>query len=369
MQTIMVIFDGMDDIAYPVLQDKTPYEKGRGAAFGQLEDLSATGYLRTTPPGFEADTQTCLLTLLGVQLWDIPPGRSYIEALALGVEVGDDDIIMRSNFVQVDEEGRLAVPCCSAPEAVAGTLRAAIAAQPGHSVTPVGTYKSLQRIKGGRRYLEGLKTSTPHMHGMEHFEELLPRGNALAEQLADFSREQFRLHKPYTVLNWGQAVKSTLPSFASLHGGISGAMVSKTDAPMGIAAAMGMECPRIPTATGDTDTDIAAKVEATLELASRHDFVMLHIGGPDEATHRQNPVEKAEFIARLDRECLTPLMERLPEGSRMMVTCDHAALCSTAGHTEDPVRFWLYEKGKALSGNLGTLEGVDGVGLLQNGVR
>lgn len=364
MGSIMVIFDGMQDEAYAELGGKTPLEAGRGPAFTELEAASATGALRTTPPGFEADTQTCILTLLGVQPGDIPPGRSYIEALAIGLQVGDDDIIMRSNFVQVDGEGRLAVPCCNAPDDVAAALRAAIAAQPGHTVTPVGGYKSLQKIANGRRWLDSLVMSTPHQHGMEPFEELLPRGNALADKLAAFSRAQLKLHRPYTVLNWGGAVKSELPLFASLHGGISGAMVSKTDAPMGAAAAMDMECPRIDTATGDTDTDIAAKVDAVLALSARHDMVMLHIGGPDEATHRQDPLEKAEFLAKLDAECLAPLMARMAPGARMLLTCDHVALCRTAGHTDDPVRFWLWEKGGALSGDLGVRDGTEAVNIL-----
>jgi len=363
-QTVMVILDGMQDIAYPALENKTPYESGRGESFRELEQSSATGRLRTTPSGFEADTQTCVLTLLGALPNQIPPGRSYIEALALGLAVGDDDIIMRCNFVQVDERGRLAVPCCNAPDDIAKALREAVAAQPGNAVMPVGSYKSLQIIAGERMSLGGLVTSTPHQHAMEPFEQLLPRGNALGERLAAFSRKQLEKRRPYTVLNWGAAVKDKLPGFGALHSGISGAMVSKTDAPMGIAAAMGMECPRIPTATGDTDTDLAAKVEATLELAARHDFVMLHIGGPDEATHRQDPAEKAAFIAKLDRECIAPLMERLPEGARMLVTCDHAALCKTAGHTEDPVDFWMWEKGKKLDDDLGERDGTQAVSLL-----
>jgi len=354
----------MQDIAYNVLGGKTPYESGRGEHFGRIEAAGRTGWLKATPPGMEADTQTCILTLLGVQPGDIPPGRSYIEALALGLEVGDDDIILRCNFVEVDDKGRLAVPCCSAPGEVAGELRALVAAQPGHHVTPVGSYKSLQRIEGGRRYLDTMKTSMPHQHAMEPFLELLPTGNELAWKLADFSKEQLEKFRPYTVLNWGQAVKDELPAFGGLHGGVTGGMVSKTDAPMGIAAAMGMECPALPTATGDTDTDLAAKVRATLELAGRKDFVMLHIGGPDEATHRQNPQEKADFIRRLDAECIGPLLDGLETGARVMVTCDHAALCETAGHTAEPVQFWLWQKGETLRGDLGTLEGTGAVEIL-----
>lgn len=364
MAGLMVVLDGIQDITYPQLEGKTPYDFGKGENFIQLEQASTTGTLVTTPLGFEPDTQTCVLTLLGVEPKDIPDGRSYIEALALGISVGDKDIIMRCNFVKLDEAGNLEVPCCNAPDNIAKALREQVAAQNGHSVFPVGSYKSLQLIENGREYLKNFTSYTPHQHQGEKFEDLLPHGNRLADELANFSRCMYQQFKPYTVLNWGQAVKGDLPAFSSLHKGMTGAIISKTDAPMGTAVAMGMACPRLETATGDTDTDLAAKLQATLDLLGKHDFVMLHIGGPDEATHRQNAVEKAAFTTRLDAELMGPLLERAPQGTRIMVNCDHKALCTTAGHTDEPVQFWLYEKGKKLSGDMGEFVGTWAIEIL-----
>ncbi|MCL2056147.1 MAG: hypothetical protein FWH02_02880 [Oscillospiraceae bacterium] len=364
MGAVMIIPDGMQDIAYDALGGKTPYDAGKGDNMRMIEEASQTGRLITTPPGFEADTQTCILTMLGLEPHEIPPGRSYIEALALGLEVGADDIIMRCNFVEVDDKGKLAVPCCSAPEDVAKALRGILSEMDDVTITPVGSYKSLQMIRGGAKYLDGLVTSMPHQNQNGVFEKLLPRGNKLAERLADFSCEMLKIYRPYTVLNWGQAVKGELPAFSSLYTGKSGAIISKTDAPIGIAAAMGMQCPAIPTATGDTDTDLPAKAAKALELAAQHDFVMVHIGGPDEATHRQNPIEKADFIRKMDTELIGPILRGLRGGDKVMLVSDHAALCETAGHTDEPVKFWLYEKGAALSGDMGTLAGKMAVRLL-----
>ena len=361
MAGLMLVLDGMQDIEYDILGGKTPYESGKSDAFRRFEAESATGEFVTTPQGFEPDTQTCVLTLLGVEPKDIPDGRSYIEALALGLAVGDNDLILRCNFVKVDADGNLEIPCCSAPENIAKALRAEVLKLKDNEIFPVGSYKSLQLIKNGKAFIERLKTSMPHQHQGECFEDLLPTGNAFAEKLASFSRDMLEKYKPYTVLNWAQAVKGDLPAFPTLHNGISGGLVSKTDAPVGAAVAMQMDCPDIPTATGDTDTDLSAKLEATLNLVDNVDFTMLHIGGPDEATHRQDPQEKADFIGKLDTEIIAPIMQRVPIGTRVMITCDHEALCSTAGHTDKPVRFWLWEKGKILSGDMGTLNGTKAI--------
>ena len=366
MAGLMVVLDGMQDIEYDVLGGLSPYDSGKGDAFRKLEEEAATGLLTTTPEGFEPDTQTCVLTLLGVEPKDIPDGRSYVEALALGLPVGFDDLIMRCNFVKVADNGTLEVPCCAAPEKIASALREEVLGQKGHSIFPVGSYKSLQLIKDARPHIEGLKTFMPHQHQGERFEDLLPTGNELADKLANFSREMLKKYKPYTVLNWAQAIKGELPAFPALHHGLNAGMVSKTDAPVGAAVAMWMETPKLPTATGDTDTDLPAKLEATLKLVEEVSFTMLHIGGPDEATHRQNPKEKADFIRKLDSEIIAPIMERVPKGTRVMITCDHEALCSTAGHTANPVKFWLWEKGTVLMGDMGTLPGTKAVSLLVN---
>jgi 2,3-bisphosphoglycerate-independent phosphoglycerate mutase len=362
MSGLLIILDGMQDIPYPELGGKTPYDSGKGESFTRLEAASAKGKLVATPLGFEPDTQTCVLTMLGVQPEDIPSGRSYTEALAVGMDVGDDDIIMRCNFVKV-EDGKLAVPCCPAPTEVGEALLEAVRGE-GYPVRQVGAYKSLQVVPGGAKYIADIKMDMPHQHQGEDFESLLPRGNMLADSLADFSREMLRLHAPYTVFNWSPAVKAALPAFGELWPGKTGAVVSKTDTPVGAAVAMRMESPALPTCTGDTDTDLAAKVKASLELLSRNDVVIAHIGGPDEASHRQDPVEKAEFIAKLDREFIAPILDGAPDGTRIMVTSDHVGLCSTAGHTDEPVDFWLYEKSGSLSGDLGIVDGKRTVGLL-----
>lgn len=366
MANIMIVLDGLQDIAYPSLGGKTPYDAGKGENFRLMEQAGATGRLQATPAGFEPDTQTCVLTLLGVPPEQIPSGRSCLEALAIQMPVGQDDIVLRCNFVKVTPDGILENPTCSAPEQVARALLGEVAALPGNTVRQVGSYKSLQCIAGGGRYLLDMVTFPPHNYAGRPLEELLPTGNPLAERLANFTRDMLRTYAPYTVFNWAQSVPGDLPQFAQLHG-CSGGMVSATHAPMGGALAMGMACPPLTGATGDTDTDLAVKVRATLDLLDTCDVIMLHVGGPDEATHRQDEREKAAFTARLDAELIGPLLRQSPEGTRMMLTCDHVALCSTGGHTEEPVEFLLYEKGRALAGDKGLYPGTEAVQVLCNG--
>lgn len=360
---IMIVLDGLEDHSYDSLDGKTPYDFGKGANFRFIEQASAKGRLRTTPPGFEADTQTCMLTLMGVPPERIPGGRSYIESLAAKFPVGEQDLVLRCNFVKISPDGMVENPTCTPPDEIATALLEEITALPGHTWTRVGGYKSLQCIAGGREYLKNMRTYPPHDHLGDSLQSLLPSGNQLAEELAAFSRSMLQKYAPYTVLNWAQAVSCKLPSFQELHG-ISGGMVSKTDAPVGAAIAMGMAVASPPTATGETDTDLDAKAKAVLDMMEKQDIVILHVGGPDEATHRKDEKEKAAFVARMDQELIAPILAGCPDGTRIMLTCDHIALCSTSGHTADPVAFLLYEKGADSSAALGTFPGLDAIPIL-----
>ncbi len=360
-KSIMLLIDGMQDIAYEALGGKTPREAGAGAAFARLEDESARVRFRSVPPDKEVDTVVCTLTLLGLPASRIPASRTCLEAMAERFDIGPGDLAARCSFVKIDGEGRIADPCCTPPDGVAQALMEAVQARHGSALRRIGGYRCIERFPGARAMLEGLRSFPAHNCAGLALRDVLPSGNALAERLAKSTLELLALHQPYTVLHWAPGVQEELPAFAALHGGLTGGMITKTLCLEGCARALEMRCPAVPGATGETDTDLTAKLEAALSLLNECDFILLHIGGADEATHRRNPVEKAEFIARIDRELMLPLLGRCPDGCRLLLACDHAALCATAGHTDEPVVGLLWEKGRVLSGDLGLLEGNEAV--------
>ena len=119
----------------------------------------------------------------------------------------------------------------------------------------------------------------------------------------------------------------------------------------GIARALGMRCEQPQGTTGDVDTDLAAKREAALAAARQGGPVCLHINGADEASHRADPLQKQEFLMRVDREIIGPLCD---SGMRVLFCADHGASPATAGHLDGPQPFVLVNSGK--SGEMGTFD-------------
>ncbi len=363
MKSIMILLDGIQDQAYAELGGKTPLQAGGRESFAQFERESATARFITSVPGRETDTLICTLMLLGVKEAELPAGRSSLEALAENFPFEREDLILRCSFIKVDQENRIEDPCCTPPEEIAKALMEEVTARHQTPLQRIGGYKCLQCVPKGNQWLQGFDAHPAHDCTGWRIQDAVPSGNQLAEQMAATTLALLERYQPYTVLNWAPSAYEELPSFRQLWG-MTGGMVTKTLVLEGIARAMEMDCPAVEGATGDTDTNLMAKADATLKLLDQKDFVLLHVGGTDEATHRHNPVEKAEFITRIDRELLRPIVEGCPNGTRIMLTSDHWALCSTSGHTDDPVHAYLWEKGALHQGDFGTLSGNEAIKLL-----
>ncbi|MDR2908747.1 MAG: hypothetical protein LBU86_02535 [Oscillospiraceae bacterium] len=366
MKYLFIILDGVQDISYPELAGKTPLEAGWGEGLERFERESAFVTLSTTPPGMEADTLNCVLTLLGLEAPLIPSGRSYLESLAEDIFVGEEDIILRCSFVEVDGNGVVKDPCCTPPADIAAAIMRAVAKKHGEALRRVGPYKCMQVLEGVKDELEGLVTHAAHGCKGLIYEEALPSGNKLADALAETGRELLKAFAPYTVIYWAPSRREELPSFTELTG-LRGGFVQKTSLLGGIARLMEMPSPQVPGATGECDTNLLGKAQAALSLLSSCDMAVVHVGGADEATHRQSPEEKAGFIARVDKELLLPIMRDCPDGCKILLTSDHEALCSTAGHTDAPVGGRLWEKGRTHGGDLGLLNGREAISLLTGG--
>lgn len=359
MKAIMVIIDGMSDGPCPQLYNSRPLEFAGCENLTRLAAGGKQGLIHTCPPGFLPESTICIMSLLGVDPAYYPRGRAGLEALACGLDLDEEDMVLRCNLVAVDQAGNLHSfngggltenLMTESLELVRSSMGQTGTCRPEWRFIPYRDYRSLLVMDKGLNQAQGLITFPPHESTGQPYRNLLPQGSPLAQVLCRFIEWSKEILEPYRekelsymLWPWGPSSRPVWPSFAQLHG-VRAAAVCAIETVRGIAMALGMTAPLVKGGTGDVDTDLSAKLNQALHLHAGHDFLLIHVNGADEAAHRLDARSKAEFLKRVDVELIGPLM-RLEAETRIMVCGDHPTLSVTGRHAREPVPFAMGEVG------------------------
>lgn len=300
MGVVLCILDGFTDPEF----DPADYPALSGLR--RLGDVD-------TALGEKPESLNCILHLLGIR--NVPPLlRGYAEALGDDIPVGENDLILRGSWFSRDETGRCVAPMAAPAEIPSGL--------PCRYVS-LGGYKSLLIFPDLGASAKELTTYPPYALAGKLAEDLCPRGCPELETVF-----QALCLPQCCCIPWGQSRPIALPPFPE-----KGCVISGTSVVRGIGKLLGMDVWTVPGATGDTDTDLNAKRFAALDAAGKYHFVLLHINGADEASHRKDAREKHAFLAKADAEIIRPLAAKLPY---FVVTGDHAADPRTGNHAGTP---------------------------------
>jgi 2,3-bisphosphoglycerate-independent phosphoglycerate mutase len=246
--------------------------------------------VETAREGEEPESLSCILSLLG---FSAPAGiRSRVEALGAGMPIDSTDTVFRGTWL-----------------AVSDGVFAGYAQEPtGFSLIKPFRYIS---VGCGKALVAGPATacgSAPLPYEM--FGKPVPSFSPFPGLTAtDLRFGAKALHL------WAPSAAGCLPNFRKEGVAVCGANVVK-----GIALALGMSLATRASMTGDTDTNLSEKANAALAAACSSPFVLLHLGGADEASHRKDALEKKRFLKEADQLVLRALLD-----SRHAVVCasDH----------------------------------------------
>lgn len=313
MSRIFCVIDGMTDPAFRVEQYKS------------LSEMRLWGYSDNCGKA-APETLGCMLSLL-----KIPPKadiRGYIEALGAGIPIEKNDLILRGSFYSLDKSG-----CCKEPMEAPDCI-----SDKRVEYHRLGSNQALFVLKGKADCLQKLICRSPAEIYKKNAALLAPTGCDEVRELFDAL-----LTDKGCALLWGQSAAVQFPKFA-----IKAAAVCKKNVVKGLARATGITVFEPENATADTDTDLDEKVFLALKAAERFPFVLLHINGADEASHRKNGLEKRNFLQAVDEKVLSRLIASQHE---IVVTSDHGSDFSTGDHTNAPQPvFWFKGKGAAADG-------------------
>lgn len=353
MKYVVLVPDGCADEPVDELDGRTPLAAASLPNLSALAAESEVGRAVVIPPGMPPGSDVGNLAILGYDPAEFHTGRAPIEAAAMGVELGPDEVAYRCNLVTLGEDGTMvdfaaghlsseqSHPIIAALDAELGGGRDGVRFHPGVE------YRHLAVVP---RDWADAECTPPH--DLTGRIATWPTGPAAAKLDALMRASQPVVARVAAEVGsiatqiwlWGQGVRPTLPDFAERFG-VEGRLTSAVDLVRGLGVLAGIEVLDVPGATAGFDNDYAAQRDACLASLEDRDFFLLHVEATDEAGHQQDAGEKVAALEAWDRDIIGPLREALPRlgRHRILMLPDHATPLRLGTHTSDPVPYLLFD--------------------------
>lgn len=363
MKYIVVLADGMAGAPLKALGDQTTLAYANTPVMDELAGKGTVGLVKTVPDGMKPGSDVANLSVIGYAPDRFYSGRSPLEALSVGVQMKDTDVVFRCNIVTLSEdepyEEKIIVDHSSGEistedaDVLMDAIRKAFDSESIRFYTGT-SYRHITVWDQG----QVLDMEPPHDHLGCKAGEYLPQHplfRAMMEKSFDIlnnhplnvERAKQGKNKANSLWFWGAGTKPQLENFYKKTG-LRGAMISAVDLLKGIAVGAGMQVIEVPGATGSLDTNYLGKAESAIKavLEDGMDFVYIHIEAPDEMGHQGNMHHKIQAIENIDQYVLATIKEKMDasgEDYRLLILPDHPTPIYLRTHTSDPVPYILYD--------------------------
>jgi len=365
MKIIVLLGDGMSDEPCAELDGKTPLQAAQTPNMDKMAQAGQVGLAHTVPDGLPPGSDVANLSVFGYDPRTCYTGRSPLEAISMGVQLGPHDVAFRMNLVTLTpHNGKIYMEDFSAghigseeSHQLVATLQAELGDERFEFHPGVG-YRHLLVWRNGK---DAMTATPPHDISGKKVLEYLPQGDGADELINLMNSSQMVLHNhpinkqrkdrdelPATsIWLWGHGKSPVLQPYQEKFG-LSGAVISAVDLMKGIGLCAGLEVINVPGATGYIDTNYKGKAEAALAALERLDFVYVHVEAPDEASHSGNLQHKIKAIEDFDQLVVGTVLAGADRFDDLRIICcpDHPTPVQKMTHTSDPVPFIVYRCGQ-----------------------
>lgn len=359
MKYVIVIADGMADEPLDEINGETPVVHANTPNMDFIAREGYTGLTKNVPDGMTPGSDVANTSIMGFDP-SMLKGRGSLEAPSVGVELNDNDVAFRLNFINVKDGAINDFTADHITTEEADELIKALNehfGDIGQFYTGV-SYRNLFVISDIA--MEDLKSTPPHdVVGQQTSNNNLKPENEkskLINKLMEDSVEVLENHPvnkkrveegklPANMIwLWGQGAKPVIGNFPEKYG-LKGATITGVDLLKGISTYIDLDVIEVPGATAYFDTNYQNKVDYALESLKTHDVQFIHIEAPDEAGHEGNLPEKIRAIENIDSIILEKLLKELPnidEDYTIALLPDHPTPINIKTHTMSPVPFAIY---------------------------
>lgn len=367
MKYLVLIPDGMADRPSEKLGGKTPMEIAKKPTMDKLAAHAQCGTVLNVPETMVPESDTANLAIMSYDPKVYSKGRSPLEAVSLGIKLGEHDTAIRCNLVTISDDEEAyedkimldhSADEISTEEAdeLVRALDEALPLEGRHLYTGVSYRHCLIWENASANY----DFARPHDIIGRRIGDYLPRTDNGGAEFLEYMKKGYEILKNHPVnvrrraegkrpanspWLWSPGQNPSLPSF-SKKWGISASVVSAVDLIKGIGICAEMEVINVPGATGNYNTNYKGKADAAIDAFRRgREFVYVHVEAPDECGHRGEFDIKPLAIEKIDSEILAPVLEYLEksgEDFKIMVLPDHPTPLELRTHSHEPVPFFIY---------------------------
>ncbi len=373
MKFIVVLGDGMADYKVDELGGKTPLECAKKPCMDYMARKGETGHVKNVPANLSPGSDVANLAAMGYDPIKYYSGRSPLEAVSVGVDMKDTDIIFRCNLVTLSEEESYenkTVIDHSSDEITTEEARELIKAvndafaDEKFSFYPGISYRHIMVWDKGPY---SFTLTPPHDILERKVGDYIPKGEGseliydmmvksfdiLNNHPVNIERAKRGLRKANSIWIWGEGKKPLLSDFYEKYG-LKGTVISAVDLIKGIGMCAGLNVVDVEGATGNLHTNYKGKADAALDaIRSGSDYVYIHLEGPDECGHRHEIENKVKAIELIDEKIVKYIKDALEKDSveyRMLILPDHPTPLALRTHTRDSVPYILYDSTNEVEG-------------------
>ncbi|MBO5008804.1 MAG: cofactor-independent phosphoglycerate mutase [Clostridia bacterium] len=366
MKYLVILGDGMADYKVDELGGKTPLECAHKPCIDYMAKHGETGHVKNVPSTLSPGSDVANLAAMGYDPVKYYSGRSPLEAVSVGVDMKDTDIIFRCNLVTVSDEEDYAektVVDHSSDEITTEEARELIAAvneafaDDKFSFYPGVSYRHIMVWDNGPY---DFTLTPPHDILEQKVKDYIPKGEGseliydmmvksydiLNNHPVNIARAERGLRKANSIWIWGEGKKPLLSDFKEQYG-LKGTVISAVDLIKGIGMCAAMDVVEVEGATGNVHTNFKGKADAALKaIADGSDYVYIHMEAPDECGHRHEIENKVKSIELIDEKVVAYIKEALDRDGvdyRMLILPDHPTPLKLRTHTRDSVPYIIYD--------------------------
>lgn len=376
MKYIVILGDGMSDYPVDELGGKTPLEVAKKPTIDYMCAHGEVGLVKNVPENLSPGSDVANLAAMGYDPQKYYSGRSPLEAVSIGVDMKDTDIVFRCNVVNVTEEEEnyedKIITDHSADEISTEEARILIEAIEeafGNEIFKFYPGVSYRHALVWDKGPYDFTLTPPHDILERRIGDYMPKGEG-AELIYDMMKKSYEilnnhpvniaraekgLKKANSIWIWGEGKKPLLDSFFNKFGK-KGSVISAVDLIKGIAICAGMESIDVDGATGNVHTNFDGKARSAIEaLKSGSDYVYIHMEAPDECGHRHEVENKVKSIELIDEKVVKFIKETLEKDGieyKMLILPDHPTPLCLRTHTRDAVPFIIYDSTNELNSGI-----------------